>query len=85
MRSQHNIDLVRPLPIHLGDLDVSFRVFNPDLVDHSLVFDPTLFGIDPYWQPSCVNNPFHLMPPFHGGTLPMATPWPSRLPELGPA
>lgn len=56
MRSQRNIDLVRPLPTRLGELDVPFRVFNPDLVNHTLNFDPTLFGIDPYWKPSFVDG-----------------------------
>jgi uncharacterized repeat protein (TIGR01451 family) len=56
MHSQHNVDLVRPLPTRLGDVDVPFHVFNPDLVNHNLSFDPTLFGIDPYWQPSFVDG-----------------------------
>jgi uncharacterized repeat protein (TIGR01451 family) len=56
MRSQHNVDVVRPRTIHLGDLNVPFRVYNPDLVKHTLKFDPTIFGIDPYWMPSFVDD-----------------------------
>jgi uncharacterized repeat protein (TIGR01451 family) len=56
MRSQHNVDLVRPRTINLGDLDIPFHVFNPDLVKHTLNFDPTIFGIDPYWKPSFVDD-----------------------------
>lgn len=56
-RSQRNVDLRRPLPLDIGKLDVTFTVGNPDLVAHTLVLSPTIYGIDPYWKPVFVTDP----------------------------
>ncbi len=56
-RSQHNVDLRKPLPFDIGNLDITFTVGNPDLVPHTLVISPTVYGIDPYWKPVFVTDP----------------------------
>jgi hypothetical protein len=60
--SQHNIDLVRILPIDLSKLKVPFVVRNPDLVPHKLGFKFQVFGVDPAWQPEVMGDG-SVMPP----------------------
>ncbi len=56
LRSQRNIDIVRARPQVLEQLNIPFKVGNPDLVRHNLVISPTIFGLDPFWVPQIVTD-----------------------------
>jgi len=57
MHSQRNLDLKRAHPQRLDLLDFVFKVRNPDLVPHTLVLDPHIYGIDPFWKIKFLTDP----------------------------
>ncbi len=57
MRSQRNFDLKKPQGGRLDLLDFPFKVRNPDLVPHALDLDPTIYGIDPFWEIKFLTDP----------------------------
>jgi hypothetical protein len=54
--SQRNAVYLRVLPGELGELDIPFRVRNPDLAGHDLDFRLTAVGLDPYWAPQVLTD-----------------------------
>ncbi len=50
--SQRNVNIVRlSIGDILDDIRIPVLVRNPDWVNHNLEIRPTVFGIDPYWEP----------------------------------
>jgi uncharacterized repeat protein (TIGR01451 family) len=58
MHSQLNVDIVRTTPSGSGftSLMTQVSIVNPDLVNHTLSFDMTTVGLDPYWAPRMVDS-----------------------------
>jgi uncharacterized repeat protein (TIGR01451 family) len=58
MHSQRNVAIARTNPVGSGFTPFMTRVTigNPDLVEHTLGFDMTTAGLDPYWAPRIVDG-----------------------------
>jgi uncharacterized repeat protein (TIGR01451 family) len=56
MHSQRNVTTIRATTAGIGSLSIPVTIGNPSMFNHTLGFDFTVSGIDPYWRPQIVDD-----------------------------